>query len=159
MQNDNKVILINGVDVAGCEFYLQDERYSCDLSFINEEELCKCDDVQDCTYKRLEQEKKALKKANEISIEKVTVTAEAKRLQELEQENKELKKQIESQKGLITVGGKQQYEMTMAYDRYKSALEEIRENLKKIFNVCDDDCGNASEIAKVVGLINEVLGC
>jgi uncharacterized protein YjaG (DUF416 family) len=49
----------------------------------------------------LGQENKELRKANEISIEKVTVTSEAKRLQELEQENKELKKQIESQKGLI----------------------------------------------------------
>ena len=45
----------------------------------------------------------------------------------LKQENKDLKKQIESDKGLITVGGKQQYDMTMAYDKYKTALEEIRE--------------------------------
>lgn len=52
-------IIIDGVNVAGCEFYFKDEKYSCDLSFINQEELCKCDDVQDCTYKqlkRLEQE-------------------------------------------------------------------------------------------------------
>ena len=59
-------IIIDGVNVAGCEFYLQDEKYSCDLSFINKEELCKCDDVQDCYYKqfkRLEQENKEEKKA------------------------------------------------------------------------------------------------
>lgn len=48
-----------------------------------------------------------------------------KKIERLEQENKELKKQIESDKGLITIGGKQQYDMTMAYDKCKTALEEI----------------------------------
>ena len=54
-----------------------------------------------------------------------------KKIERLEQENKDLKKQIESDKGLITVGGKQQYDMTMAYDKCKTALEEIREIAEK----------------------------
>ena len=86
----------------------------------------------------------------------------------LKQENKELKKQIESDKGLITVGGKQQYEMTMAYDRYKSALEEI---LKIVNQSCDNckynkdgitcsigDCGEG-KLKIIETKINEVLEC
>lgn len=74
-----------------------------------------------------------------------------KKIERLEQENKELKKQIESQKGLITVGGKQQYEYLQKIDKleqenkelktkldvfaftisqYESALEEILESAK-----------------------------
>ena len=72
-----------------------------------------------------------------------------KRCKRLEQENRELKKQIESQKGLITVSGKQQYEITMAYDKCKTALEEIK-------NILDKECSIVSN-AKAVGIINEVL--
>lgn len=67
----------------------------------------------------------------------------------MEVENKELKKQIESQKGLITVGGKQQYETTMAYDKYKTALEEIR----AMINFPD----HRGLLNKIEDKINEVL--
>lgn len=40
---------------------------------------------------------------------------------------------------------------------YKQALEEIREELNKIFVVCDDNCGNASRITKITNKINKVL--
>lgn len=67
---ENNEIYIDGVNVAGCEFHLKDEKYSCELSFINQEELCKCNDVQDCYYKqlkRLEQENKDLKVLLEVA--------------------------------------------------------------------------------------------
>lgn len=44
----------------------------------------------------------------------------------LEQENKELKSQIESQKGLITVGGKQQYEYLQRIDELEQANRELK---------------------------------
>lgn len=87
-------------------------------------------------------------------------------LKRLEQENKDLKKQIESDKGLITVGGKQQYEMTIAYDKYKTALEEIREIANQSCNNCkynkDDiicSIGDCSEgkLKIIKNKINEVL--
>ena len=73
---------------------------------------------------------------------------------ELEKENKELKKQIESQKGLITVGGKQQYEMTKAYDKCKTALEEIKHG---IMHIPPFDKQSAQMIEALLKLINEVL--
>jgi hypothetical protein len=70
----NEEIIIDGVNVAGCEFYFKDGKYSCDLSFINQEELCKCDDIQDCTYKQLKRLEQELKWANdEENILKIVV--------------------------------------------------------------------------------------
>lgn len=207
-------IIINGVNVAECEFYFQDEKYSCNLSFINQEELCKCDDVQDCYYKqlkrleqlknkyyqqtlddeiqinnlleeiqqikqdrnvenitrlslenrRLEQERDELKKTIENQkLEYEELQCDLSEVEnacgcyqsenaELKQENKDLKKQIESDKGLITIGGKQQYDMTMAYDKCKSALEEIREILQKpdLPTVDEDNLMTATELLLVV---------
>ncbi len=61
----------------------------------------------------------------------------------LEQENKELKKQIESQKGLITVGGKQQYEYLQRIDELKKTVEnqkleyeELQCDLSEVENAC-----------------------
>lgn len=48
----------------------------------------------------------------------------------LEQENNEIKKQIESQKGLITVGGKQQYQYLQKIDE----LEQENEIIAKQYN-------------------------
>ena len=50
----------------------------------------------------------------------------------LKQENKELKKQIESDKGLITVGGKQQYQ----YLQRINELEQENKEEKKAYNEC-----------------------
>lgn len=123
MQNDKKVILINGVNVAGCEFYLQDEKYSCDLSFINQEELCKCDDVQDCTYKQLKR---------------------------LEQENKELKAE--------TLQWKQIKDMANN-NKYRSALEEIREIVRADCKGCTAECDCNDDCTRymIKHRINEVL--
>lgn len=68
---------------------------------------------------------------------------------ELKQENERLKKEIASQKGLITVGSKQQYEMTMAYNKCKSALEEIREIIEPLKSY--------DLVEKALNKINEVL--
>ena len=92
-------IIIDGVNVSGCKYYnaVVNEEPYCN---IDEEHLYTCGSDTNCYYKQL---------------------------QRLKQENEELKKEIQSQKGLITVGGKQQYELTLAYDKCKTALEEIRE--------------------------------
>lgn len=79
-------------------------------------------------------------------------------LKRLEQENKKLKKQIESQKGLITVGGKQQYEMAMAYDKFKTALEEIQ-NAIKSYDLTVDNGASVDTLYKIGKIVNEILGC
>ena len=61
---------------------------------------------------------------------------------------------------MITVGGKQQYEMTIAYDRYKSALE-IRAIADAIVNgkhITNDIEGHLKELSKqIINIIKEVL--
>ena len=73
MENE---ILIDGVDVSGCEFYIADDKYSCDLSFINKEELCNCDNINDCYYKQLQRAKVENKELSE-SIKRLKNMAKA----------------------------------------------------------------------------------
>ena len=119
-------IYIDGVNVSDCEFY--NENYCNNWIDSYGDYIHKCNDLEtkDCYYKQL---------------------------QRLKQENEKLKEEIQSQKGLITVGGKQQYEMTLAYDKCKTALEEIRE-------MCNQHL-EAKEICyatQVIDKIEEVLG-
>jgi hypothetical protein len=58
-----------------------------------------------------------------------------RQLKRLEQENKELKKQIESQKGLITVGGKQQYKYLQRIDELEQENKELKNK-----NICRETC-------------------
>ena len=91
---------------------------------------------------RLQQENRRLRKANEISIEKVTVTAEAKRLQELEQENK-------SNKELLIIAQNEAMEAQFDREKYKNALEEIRILATKDVSI--------ESFVKIQNRINEVL--
>ena len=120
--------IIDGVDVARCCCY---ENGKClwTKRYYESGVVPDCEKIKVCYYKQLKR---------------------------LEQENKDLKKQIEAQKGLITVGGKQQYEMTMAYDKCKTALEEINlilDELKQQYDYMTD----YSEIKEIQNKINEVL--
>lgn len=137
-------IIIDGVNVAGCEFYLQDDKYSCDLSFINQEELCKCDDVQDCTYKQLKR---------------------------LEQENKKLKKDVQLFKCLDTFGESECHcacrclgnefceDADKKINNYRSALKEILEIIRADCKRCtaECDCDDDCTRYKIQNKINEVL--
>ena len=51
-----------------------------------------------------------------------------------EQECEELKKQRESDKGLITSTGKQNYQLIQEYDKLKTALTEIKEIAYELTN-------------------------
>jgi len=55
-------------------------------------------------------------------------------INDLEQENKELKKQIESDKGLITVGGKQQYQYLQRIDELEQENKELKTCIEMIEN-------------------------
>lgn len=180
-------IIIDGVDVAGCH---NKTPYKNDYGDVQ----CKCyrfEDIENNTFlfgickqhpncyykqfKRLEQENKELRKANEISIEKVTVTAEAKRLQELEQENRELKEKVKSleseirQKKMTIMMNNDHYLTVDENNRkYNSALEEIREIVMESkpvdepisqteFTVRRMDL-QTNKLIRVLAKINEVLG-
>ena len=170
-------IIIDGVNVAGCE-YISDIDCSCIFvkNYYGTTTNPRCSQVKNCHYKQLKRLEQELKWANDEEkylkdccikagkeLEKHSFKWDGKEknlvvqalqlnqlYEKLEQENKDLKKQIESDKGLITVGGKQQYDMTMAYDKCKTALEEIREVIYY--------CGYKDVVDKVLPKINECLG-
>lgn len=135
-------IIIDGVDVAGCISFDKNNGHNiCCYDDTREDKIPFanfCVENKNCYYKQFKR---------------------------LEQENKELKKQIESNKGLITVCGKQQYEKTMAYDKCKTALEEIRNDMEQDTTCesrecgCDDyaECLNCLK-ETIINKINEVLG-
>lgn len=138
-------IIIDGVNVAGCEFYLQDEKYSCDLSFINQEELCKCNDVQDCYYKqlkRLEQENKELKEEN-IKVKKEFNNLIAEIISDIEYT------------GEIACNGESPKEHLHQMQKALASLKEIRVMLVKLNTNDEDDF--TYEFSKIEDKINEVL--
>lgn len=167
-------IIVNGFDVSEC--YADNKMMKDGLYCFWEGG--NCEDNEYCYYKeckRLEQENKELKAYKDVNedfkkawdelnkkyievlkLAKLNADSNEYCLKKLEKENKNLKKQIESQKGLITVGGKQQYEMTMAYDKCKTALEEIRDYLYTLTTV-DSDFINTETYLRINDKIEEVL--
>ena len=79
-----------------------------------------------------------------------------KRLQEENEELKEKIKDLDAMTGIFSV---------RLANKYKQALEEIREKCLKMCNICDnidgetylDDCNSICEYCKIIDLINEVL--
>ncbi len=139
--------------IKECEFYLPLSANCNEILDSNGNEVYKCLSRQDCYYKQL--------KRAEIEIEKlkgvdgsVHPDSAYYKITRLEQENKELKELI----------GKTRYNRLEMYEsfgtecnKYRSALEEIREIADDTFKVCDDDCGNARKIKLIIDKINEVL--
>lgn len=59
-------------------------------------------------------------------------------IEELVKENAELKKQIEAQKGLITVGGKKRYEYLQQIEELEQENAELKEKVKSLEEIADN---------------------
>lgn len=106
--------IIDGIDVSGCEFYIDNYKFSCDLSFINKENLCSCNEIDDCYYKqlkRLEFENKLIKADYEAS----------------EQENARLKEEIELFRNAHDTEQSRRR-------KFENCLDEIKEYCEKCKN-------------------------
>ena len=151
---DKEQIMNNDVDVSECEFFLENDKYSCDLSFINKEELCNCDKIDDCYFKQLarktqecEELKKKLMQKDEIdtffntpiegwSSNACDICESKNNYERLNQECEELKKQLEtSEKWRIKTEGLNE-KLELKNTSYRKALEEIEECIKN--NICKD---------------------
>ena len=164
-----------------CDYYKQLIRLEQELKWANDEEKY----LKDCCIKAGKELEKHSFKWDGKEKNLVVQALQLNQLYEkLEQENERLKKEIESQKGLITVGGKQQYqylqkideleqenkELKEMYrlsclkceykntkadvDKYRSALEEIRKIAKDLKQTKIPFCTIEE---KIQNIINEVL--
>lgn len=148
-------IIIDGVDVSGCEFRFC--TYGCDCMSSNREtkvltESAHCSDNHNCYYKQLkrkEQEYEELRQyhnkcceefekekqnlidrynqfSKDFFIGKYCKKEYCDLLKAKEKEYEELKKQRQADKGLITSTGKMNYQLIQEYDKLKNCLTEIK---------------------------------
>ena len=133
-------IIIDGVNVAECAHLI--------IVTGEEQPFCRLDTFtckgETCYYKQLQR----LKQENENA--KATVEECHKYMAKLEDENEELTRENENRNDWITSLRKQCGKLVEEKLIYRSALEEIK-------TILDKECGVISN-AKVVGIINEVLG-
>lgn len=151
-------VIIDGVNVAGCEYYASDFDETCrELNGKYNVEVCdfcKCESVDNCYYKqlqRLKQENEALnKKYTEVlSLAKLNADSNEYRIRKLEKENKRLRKATEIDIDKINVSVDAE-----AYHKMKKALEEIKEAVQRPYNILKGEMLSKYVIDK----INEVLG-
>ncbi len=109
--------------IKECEFYLPFSEDCNEILDNNGNEIYKCSSRQDCYYKKLKQAENTVNECHKYQAELED------KIERLEQENKELKKQIESDKGLITVGGKQQYQYLQRIDELEQENKELKVKL------------------------------
>lgn len=100
-------IIIDGVNVKDCRYHRMNNQMAMCTACNSGKGSPYCEYEKDCYYKQL---------------------------QRLKQENKDLKKQIESDKGLITVGGKQQYEYLQRIDELEQENKELKEYSQRMEN-------------------------
>jgi hypothetical protein len=166
--NEEKEIIIDGIDVAGCEFL----RYC----VIPENEGCEiddnlCCDVGNCYFKQLERSQKENKELKEENVKllfdkgtliefcnKLTKIIDEKKENEaelyeknvqLQEENEKLKKKNKELLNLSNKGGALLVAESTKNKKYKQALEEIKEDLKPLE---DYDI-----VKNVISKINKIL--
>jgi len=173
-------IIIDGVNVAECEFYYEGE--CCQTNYKNEifTKRCKCSDKL-CYYKQLKRLEQERDKLIEFCIQLDKAKSEQhlqwqqrcteirnedlKQIDELKQENKQIKKDVQLFKCLDTFGESECHcacrclgnefceDADKKINTYRSALEEIR-NLVKGHKIADE-----VRLKSILDKIEEVLGC
>lgn len=153
----DKEIIIDDVNVAGCEFYCDEY---CTLSNDRNERLPfaeKCSGYSDCLYKQLQRKKQECEKLREANDEKneflkklgISATGEFHRIKhyidKLHQECEELKRE---NKRLVGEIANSVFDEIEELDRYKQVLEKIEDycneqNLKMDYTAC--------QILKIIG--------
>ena len=168
----DKKIIIDGIDVTGCEWISEvglDSEYICNCNSPNKTSgYCKYN--PNCCYKQLkrkEQECERLEEERNEYFELMAIRTEvlAKianklgmntgiienkelfcKIDQLKAENEELKRQHQADKGLITSIGKMNYQLIQEYDKLKTALTEIKELLLKTPTDSPMHCINAKSV-------------
>ena len=147
-------IIIDGVNVAECSYYNEENKPYCCEIWDNE-----CE-AQNCYYKqylRLKQENEWLKKElnfKEKESERFMIGS-GEVLEKLKQENEELKYEIDRQKETIIY--LKNYDIChKTLIQYEQALEEIREIAKEYMN-CESEKLPCPQSQDILNKINEAL--
>ena len=158
---DKEQIIINGVNVSGCEDYRPKDRFTC-YPYI-----CNCHQKPDCYYKQLarktreceqiKEKYEALKLENQEGYEIVA---------ELKHEYEGLKKQLETAEEWRIKAESLNEKLELRNTCYRKALEEIEGLVKNFCKDCDDyeDCNWEKEgcyyslIPNLKDIINKAKG-
>ena len=162
-------IIIDGVNVAGCEFYVKHCIEDCYDERVDLYEYCQmfgseCINEKDCYYKqlrRLKQENEKLKEQQRpLEVDKKLYDAYCKTHCRANDIAIDIHKEFDfiSEDKIIPIIKEGIRILRFQRDNYRKALEEIREIADDTFLCCDDDCGNARKIKLIIDEINEVLG-
>lgn len=152
---DKEQIMINGVDVSGCKYYLHNTHKNCGVGLVD------CEG-KDCIFKQLarktqecdelKEEYEALKLENQ---ELYTILAHLKEVRKLKDEYvqkcEKLKSQVDEDynyyttelktlRDTISNKEKRNAALFLTCGHYRTAMEEIEEYLKLPTNVCLTDC-------------------
>lgn len=172
----NKQILINDVDVSGCEFYFDEKCRCMDASIMQDFYSCpQCNSNPNCyykNYKRKEQECKKLyiqlkadaeyHKEEENTLRKIIKNKEERNIElykennKLKTENDELKAKIKYMEEYIktveNARNEVERENKFSKEQAEQKLERIKEMLKKCVKIHDDIIVNKS----ILQIIDEV---
>ena len=147
---ENKQIIIDGVDVSGCEYYNKDDNTCREVNGNYNTDICEFDKCENsnCRFKQLkrkEQECEELKEKykwydhykEQALYNKNLCNEKSEQLDQLKAENDQLKRQHQGDKGLITSAGKMNYQLIQEYDKLKNCLAEIKEIAKENIRIAD----------------------
>ena len=128
MFENKKEIIIDGVNVEGCDFYVKHCIEDCYDERVDLYEYCQmfgseCTNEKDCYYKQL---------------------------QRLKQENETLREQLEIYREQYLIVGN-------PYEKYKQALEEIREIASNALDIIVENDELLCYVGDIYNKINEVL--
>ena len=151
----DKQIIVDGVDVSGCEWYSSTYFKPCDG----------CKNTPNCYYKQLQREKQNSQEARDTAIKEFNRAEELKTLlKRLEQENKELKEKNKNIKAHKDFLFKENDKLMRNNSIIRMALNEIKDittnalskqrPYKEDFIDIQDIINNAE---KIVNKISEVL--
>ena len=124
----DKQIIIDGVDVSGCEHFEPCTKYTCEISEMT---YC-CEEEPNCYYKQLKRKEQEYEALNKVAKTHLAETFE------MQKEIDQLKAELQATKGLVTAIGKENFgliqeqnEIDKKIDKYEIALQEIKEIAEK----------------------------
>lgn len=133
-----KQIIIDGVDVSGCEYYNKDDKTCREVNGNYDTDICEFDKCENsnCYYKQLarkEQECEELKKIiNEAKNSKLDLKRQN---EELQKENKRLREEREKAKNYNLEYGKLLIKATNKNNKLSKTLTEIKEIVEQQCNI------------------------